>query len=74
MDIKYFPSSKICTLCGAKTKQLNSKHTLNKRTRKCEHCSSKNNRDINASINLVNKAVSSTVSACGEFYTAARAC
>ncbi|MDR2456928.1 MAG: transposase [Clostridiales Family XIII bacterium] len=49
-------------------------HTLNKRTWKCEHCNSKNDRDINASINLVNKAVSSTASACGEFYTAARVC
>ncbi|MDR2458326.1 MAG: transposase [Clostridiales Family XIII bacterium] len=53
MDIKYFPSSKICVLCGAKTKQLNGIHTLNKRTWKCEHCNSKNNRDMNASINLI---------------------
>jgi putative transposase len=74
MDIKYFPSSKICVLCGAKTKQLNGIQTLNKRTWKCEHCNSKNDRDVNAGINLVNKAVSSTVSACGEFYTTARVC
>jgi transposase len=33
-------------------------------------CKYKEDRDLNASINLVNKAVSSTVSACGEFYTA----
>ncbi|MDR2458225.1 MAG: transposase [Clostridiales Family XIII bacterium] len=74
MYIKYFPSSKICALCGAKTKQINGIHTLSEGTWKCEHCNSKNDRDINASINLVNKAVSSTVSACEEFYTAARAC
>ncbi|MDR2457887.1 MAG: transposase [Clostridiales Family XIII bacterium] len=74
MDIKYFPSIKVCAVCDVKTKQLNGLQTLNKRTWKCEHTNSTNDRDINTSINLVNKAVSSTVSACGEFYTAARAC
>jgi putative transposase len=64
----YFPSSKMCSVCRAKTKQLTGIHTLSKRKWKCEHCGSMNDRDINASINLVNNAVSSTVSACGEFY------
>jgi putative transposase len=66
----YFPSTKICAVCDVKTKQVNGIHTLNKRVWECEHCGSINDRDINASINLVNKAVSSTVSACGEFFTA----
>ncbi|MDR2458313.1 MAG: transposase [Clostridiales Family XIII bacterium] len=67
-------NSKICVVGKVKTKQLNGIHTLNKRTWKCEYCNSLNDKDINASINLESKVISSIVSACGEFYTAARAC
>lgn len=62
---KWFPSSKTCNVCGVKTKHLSSLHI---RRWICENCGTPHHRDINAAINLKNHAVSSTVSACGEFY------
>jgi len=61
---RWFASSKICNECGERTNQLTS---LQIRKWTCENCGASHHRDINAAINLKNYAVSSTVSACGEF-------
>jgi putative transposase len=67
---RYYPSSKLCAVCGKKTNRLKNISTLNIRNWQCDKCQTNHDRDINASVNLVKNAVSSTVSACGEFYTA----
>jgi putative transposase len=59
---KFFPSSKLCSVCGYKNDTL----TLKVRKWYCPDCRSNHDRDINAAINLKNNAVSYTVSACGE--------
>ena len=46
----YFPSSKICSHCGMKTEVTNN---LGVREWECEECHSINDRDINASINIM---------------------
>jgi len=46
----YFPSSKICSHCGDKTEQTND---LSVRESICSNCGSNNDRDINASINIM---------------------
>ena len=61
---RWFPSSKLCSNCSVKTKQ---KLRLHIRSWVCEYCGISHHRDINAAKNLKNYAVSSTVSACGEF-------
>jgi putative transposase len=61
---RFYPSSHICSVCGAKTKHL----PLSKRSWECESCGTQHDRDLNAAINLKNYAVSSTVSACGGFF------
>jgi len=63
---RWFPSSKMCSTCGAKTKHL----PLHVRYWTCESCGASHHRDENAAINLRNYAASSAVSACGEFKTA----
>ena len=60
---RFYPSSKLCSGCGTKTKRL----PLHVREWTCSQCGTKHDRDMNAAINLRNYAVSSTVSACGEF-------
>jgi putative transposase len=57
---RFYPSSKTCSACG----QI---HEMKRRDRvmTCD-CGNVMDRDLNAAINLKNKAVSSTVSACGE--------
>ena len=57
----FYPSSKICSSCGTKKDILK----LSERTFKCVSCGFEKDRDLNASLNLKNMAVSSTVSACG---------
>ena len=57
---RFFPSTKMCSACG----QLH-EMPLDKRMMICQ-CGLVMKRDLNASINLRDKAVSSTVSACGE--------
>jgi len=48
---KWFPSSQICSYCGAST----GKKTLNIREFDCPHCKKKNiDRDINAAVNIRN--------------------
>ena len=45
---RYFPSSKLCSVCGYKNTEL----TLNERDWICPECKSHHDRDENASINL----------------------
>jgi putative transposase len=59
---RWYPSSKLCSCCGNKKQELK----LSERIYKCDVCNFKIDRDLNASINLKNMAVSFTVSACGE--------
>jgi putative transposase len=58
----WFPSSKLCSDCGWKNKELR----LSDRKWSCGNCQQEHDRDINAAINLKNLAGSSSVSACGE--------
>ena len=60
---RWYPSSRMCSACGARTKRL----PLHIRCWACQGCGAWHHRDINAAVNLRNYAVSSTVSACGEF-------
>ena len=46
----YYPSSKLCSHCENKTDKTNN---LGIRTWICEECGSINDRDINASINIM---------------------
>ena len=50
---KYFPSSKLCNVCGYKNELL----TINVRNWECPNCHTNHNRDINASINLKNEGL-----------------
>jgi putative transposase len=50
---KVFPSSKLCNKCGHKKKDL----TLAIREWTCTECGTKHDRDINASINILNEAI-----------------
>lgn len=54
--------SKTCSHCGYLLACL----PLSTRTWTCPGCACVHDRDLNAAINLMNLAVSSTVSACGE--------
>lgn len=45
---RFYPSSKLCSDCGFKYKDLK----LNERTWTCSNCDSKHDRDVNAAINL----------------------
>jgi len=56
-----YPSSKTCSKCAHVLDIL----TISQRIWICPVCREVHDRDINAAINLKNKAVSSTVSACG---------
>jgi putative transposase len=58
---RWFPSSKLCSECGAKNEAL----TLRDRNWTCV-CGATHDRDVNAAINLRDLAVSSTVSVCEE--------
>jgi putative transposase len=59
---RWFASSKTCSACGGKVDVL----PLAVREWVCPACGTKHDRDVNAAINLMNMAVSSTASACGE--------
>ena len=50
----YYPSSKICSHCDSKTEVTNN---LNVRTWICKNCGNTNDRDINASINIMFEGV-----------------
>ena len=59
---RFFASSKLCSECNFKNEEL----TLSHRTWTCQSCQTFHERDFNASMNLKNLAVSSTVLACRE--------
>lgn len=59
---RFYPSSKTCSGCGHRLEAL----PLAVREWTCPSCGVAHDRDLNAAINLKNRAVSSTVSACGE--------
>lgn len=50
---RWFPSSKLCSGCGKKKLDL----TLADRVWACEYCGQKNERDLNAAINLKNEGL-----------------
>ena len=58
---RFYPSSKTCSGCGNVKKELK----LSEREYVCENCGLIIDRDLNAAINLRNKSVSYTESACG---------
>ncbi|QBJ04072.1 putative transposase [Fusobacterium phage vB_FnuS_FNU3] len=51
----FYPSSKLCSRCGHKKKDLK----LSDRTYRCSHCGLEIDRDYNASINLANYKINS---------------
>ena len=57
-----FPSSKKCSSCGHKKKEL----TLSEREYVCEQCGIQIDRDLNAALNLVTVSLPETQTACGE--------
>lgn len=58
----FYPSSKLCSICKEKNKELK----LRDRLWSCLSCGTKHDRDYNASMNLRSLAVSSTVTAFGD--------
>jgi len=58
---QWFPSSKMCSACGAVKDVLD----LSERMYVCAECDSILARDLNAALNLRNMAASSAVTACG---------
>lgn len=59
---RWSASSKTCSCCHHKLEAL----PLSVRTWTCPACGTVHDRDVNAAVNLMHNAVSSTVSACGE--------
>jgi len=57
-----FPSSKLCSHCGHKKKEL----SLSEREYHCEECGLQIDRDVNAALNLVAVSLPETKNACGE--------
>ncbi len=57
-----FPSSKMCSQCGHKKKEL----SLSEREYKCEQCGLEIDRDLNAALNLVTVSLPETLNARGE--------
>lgn len=48
---RFYPSSKLCSNCGYKYKEL----SLKERTWKCPDCGAEHDRDYNAAINILNE-------------------
>jgi len=59
---RMFPSSKRCSACGHKKKEL----SLSEREYECEECGLKIDRDLNAALNLVTVSLPETQNARGE--------
>lgn len=58
---RWFPSSKLCSACGA----VKAKLLLSERTYHCSHCGHTMDRDLNAAVNLAKSAGSPLVTARG---------
>ncbi len=58
---RWFPSSKLCSDCGA----VKAKLSLSERTYHCEHCGHTMDRDLNAAVNLAKSAGSPLASGRG---------
>jgi len=50
---RYYPSSKLCNICGWKYNDLN----LSIRNWECPECNTNHNRDVNAAINIRNEGL-----------------
>ena len=59
---RLYPSSKICSSCGHKKKEL----SLAEREYYCEACGVRIDRNLNAALNLVAVSLPETLTACGE--------
>jgi putative transposase len=59
---RWFASSKMCSKCGVKYEKM----PISIRSWTCPGCGAHHDRDMNAAMNLMKLAVSSTVTACGE--------
>jgi putative transposase len=57
-----FPSSKTCSRCGHKKKDL----SLSEREYHCKECGMRINRDLNAALNLVAVGLPEAQNGCGE--------
>lgn len=51
---KYYPSSQLCSKCGYKNSKMKD---LNERVFICEKCNNRLDRDINASVNILNEGL-----------------
>ena len=60
---RYYPSSKTCSHCGYKYKDL----TLNVRNWTCPQCHTKHDRDINAAVNVLHEGMRLLGSSTAEF-------
>jgi putative transposase len=58
---RWYPSSKLCPVCGTKNDVLTLKH----RQWTCPGCDTSHDRDFNASVNLERLATATTGSSCG---------
>jgi putative transposase len=67
---RFYPSSKLCSICGQKNDRLQLKH----RKWTCDFCGTVHDRDVNAAINLLELAVGHTerINACGAANAAMR--
>ena len=54
---KNFPSTQICNKCDTKNPSISGIGQLGTRNWKCPHCGAYHNRDLNASINILNKGL-----------------
>ena len=60
----FFPSSRLCNVCGNKNEELK----LSDRVWVCENCETKLDRDLNAAINLANLSFNKTTESPSESY------